>query len=177
VVHREGPPSRNRLPCTLGTRLDTVRWALFQSCLADEDELPLPGTQREPCAAEERRDARAPRRKRSDEALHAASLTQTCRASVYCTRVAPPHCQPRTELAPIRVNRIAAGLVDTPLSLAMTPTGGAMSFARRCLIRRGVEPADVAALAIFRAVSDLLGCCASPRTHARMCARPGCLGL
>ena len=46
------------------------------------------------------------------------------------------------ELAPIRVNLIAAGFVDTPLSWRSSATNwrhGARSFARRC--RSGVSSA------------------------------------
>jgi len=55
------------------------------------------------------------------------------------------------ELAPIRVNLIAAGFVDTPLSAAIL--GDQLDARREQLrttlpIRRVVEPADVAALAI-----------------------------
>jgi NAD(P)-dependent dehydrogenase (short-subunit alcohol dehydrogenase family) len=55
------------------------------------------------------------------------------------------------ELAPIRVNVIAAGFVDTPLSAAML--GDRLSARRQQLetnlpIRRVIEPADIAALAV-----------------------------
>jgi NAD(P)-dependent dehydrogenase (short-subunit alcohol dehydrogenase family) len=55
------------------------------------------------------------------------------------------------ELAPIRVNLIAAGFVDTPLSASLL--GDELENRRRQLrttlpIRRVVEPADVAALAV-----------------------------
>ena len=55
------------------------------------------------------------------------------------------------ELAPIRVNLIAAGFVDTPLSASIL--GGALDARREQLrktlpIRRVVAPADVAALAV-----------------------------
>jgi NAD(P)-dependent dehydrogenase (short-subunit alcohol dehydrogenase family) len=55
------------------------------------------------------------------------------------------------ELAPIRVNLIAAGFVDTPLSAAIL--GDQLDDRRRQLrdtlpIRRVVEPADIAALAV-----------------------------
>jgi NAD(P)-dependent dehydrogenase (short-subunit alcohol dehydrogenase family) len=55
------------------------------------------------------------------------------------------------ELAPIRVNLIAAGFVDTPLSAAIL--GDELENRRNQLratlpIRRVVEPADVAALAV-----------------------------
>ena len=56
-----------------------------------------------------------------------------------------------SELAPIRVNVIAAGFVDTPLSAAML--GDRLSMRRQQLetnlpIRRVVGPADIAALAV-----------------------------
>jgi NAD(P)-dependent dehydrogenase (short-subunit alcohol dehydrogenase family) len=55
------------------------------------------------------------------------------------------------ELAPIRVNLIAAGFVDTPLSAELL--GDELESRRKQLratlpIRRVVEPADVAALAV-----------------------------
>ena len=55
------------------------------------------------------------------------------------------------ELAPIRVNLIAAGFVDTPLSAAIL--GDALDARREQLrvtlpIRRVVGPADIAALAV-----------------------------
>jgi NAD(P)-dependent dehydrogenase (short-subunit alcohol dehydrogenase family) len=55
------------------------------------------------------------------------------------------------ELAPIRVNMIAAGFVDTPLSATLL--GDQLDARREQLratlpIRRVVDPADVAALAI-----------------------------
>ncbi|HEV8569183.1 MAG TPA: SDR family oxidoreductase [Actinoplanes sp.] len=56
------------------------------------------------------------------------------------------------ELAPIRVNLIAAGFVDTPLSAALL--GDQLDARREQLrttlpIRRVVGPADIAALAVF----------------------------
>ena len=55
------------------------------------------------------------------------------------------------EVAPIRVNLIAAGFVDTPLSARCSATTwrrAASSSAPRCPIGRVVGPADVAALAV-----------------------------
>ena len=57
------------------------------------------------------------------------------------------------ELAPIRVNLIAAGFVDTPLSAAIL--GDQLEERRDELrktlpIRRVVGPADIAALAVHR---------------------------
>jgi NAD(P)-dependent dehydrogenase (short-subunit alcohol dehydrogenase family) len=63
------------------------------------------------------------------------------------------------ELAPIRVNLIAAGFVDTPLSAALL--GGELDDRRNQLratlpIRRVVGPADVAALAVHLMVNTAL---------------------
>jgi NAD(P)-dependent dehydrogenase (short-subunit alcohol dehydrogenase family) len=55
------------------------------------------------------------------------------------------------ELAPIRVNLLAAGFVDTPLSASLLgdDLDARRSELRRTLpIRRVVEPEDVAALAV-----------------------------
>ncbi|MFE2225500.1 SDR family oxidoreductase [Streptomyces kronopolitis] len=63
------------------------------------------------------------------------------------------------ELAPVRVNLIAAGFVDTPLSASLL---GDQLEARRAElratlpIRRVVEPADVAALAVHLMCNDAL---------------------
>ena len=63
------------------------------------------------------------------------------------------------ELAPIRVNLIAAGFVDTPLSASLL--GGDLDRRRDQLratlpIRRVVEPSDVAALAVHLMVNTAL---------------------
>ncbi|GGN79220.1 short-chain dehydrogenase [Streptomyces albiflavescens] len=63
------------------------------------------------------------------------------------------------ELAPIRVNLIAAGFVDTPLSASLL--GDQLDARREELraalpIRRVVEPADVAALAVHIMCNDAL---------------------
>jgi NAD(P)-dependent dehydrogenase (short-subunit alcohol dehydrogenase family) len=65
----------------------------------------------------------------------------------YC----PKDHQQHLELAPIRVNLIAAGFVDTPLSASLL--GDDLERPRDQLrgtlpIGRGVGPADVAALAV-----------------------------
>jgi NAD(P)-dependent dehydrogenase (short-subunit alcohol dehydrogenase family) len=63
------------------------------------------------------------------------------------------------ELAPIRVNLIAAGFVDTPLSASLL--GGELDNRRNQLrttlpIRRVVGPADVAALAVHIMINTAL---------------------
>jgi NAD(P)-dependent dehydrogenase (short-subunit alcohol dehydrogenase family) len=63
------------------------------------------------------------------------------------------------ELAPIRVNLIAAGFVDTPLSASLL--GAGLDDRRKHLretlpIRRVVEPADVAALAVHIMINTAL---------------------
>ncbi|GAA3785376.1 hypothetical protein GCM10022206_26510 [Streptomyces chiangmaiensis] len=63
------------------------------------------------------------------------------------------------ELAPIRVNLIAAGFVDTPLSASLL--GDRLEARRQELratlpIRRVVGPADVAALAVHIMCNDAL---------------------
>ncbi len=63
------------------------------------------------------------------------------------------------ELAPIRVNLIAAGFVDTPLSASLL--GDELENRRKQLrdtlpIRRVVEPADVAALAVHIMINTAL---------------------
>ena len=63
------------------------------------------------------------------------------------------------ELAPIRVNPIAAGFVDTPLSASLL--GDQLDNRRNQLratlpIRRVVEPADVAALAVHIMINTAL---------------------
>jgi NAD(P)-dependent dehydrogenase (short-subunit alcohol dehydrogenase family) len=63
------------------------------------------------------------------------------------------------ELAPIRVNLIAAGFVDTPLSASILGADLEKRRAelRRTLpIRRVVEPADVAALAVHIMINTAL---------------------
>jgi NAD(P)-dependent dehydrogenase (short-subunit alcohol dehydrogenase family) len=55
------------------------------------------------------------------------------------------------ELAPVRVNVIAAGFINTPLSAALVGEGleaRRSELRRRLPIRRVVEPSDVAALAV-----------------------------
>jgi NAD(P)-dependent dehydrogenase (short-subunit alcohol dehydrogenase family) len=68
------------------------------------------------------------------------------------TAVLPPFAATLAlELAPIRVNLIAAGFVDTPLSASLLGDGldARRDELRETLpIRRVVEPADVAALAV-----------------------------
>jgi NAD(P)-dependent dehydrogenase (short-subunit alcohol dehydrogenase family) len=73
------------------------------------------------------------------------------------TAVLPPFAAaPALELAPVRVNLIAAGFVDTPLSAALLGDG---LDARRDQLRatlpigRVVGPADVAALAVHLMVN------------------------
>jgi NAD(P)-dependent dehydrogenase (short-subunit alcohol dehydrogenase family) len=63
------------------------------------------------------------------------------------------------ELAPIRVNLIAAGFVDTPLSASLL--GDALENRRNQLratlpIRRVVQPSDVAALAVHIMINTAL---------------------
>jgi len=63
------------------------------------------------------------------------------------------------ELAPIRVNLIAAGFVDTPLSASLL--GDSLEARRQQLrstlpIRRVVEPSDVAALAVHIMINTAL---------------------
>jgi NAD(P)-dependent dehydrogenase (short-subunit alcohol dehydrogenase family) len=63
------------------------------------------------------------------------------------------------EIAPVRVNLIAAGFVDTPLSAALL--GDQLDARREQLrstlpIRRVVGPQDVAALALHLMVNDAL---------------------
>jgi NAD(P)-dependent dehydrogenase (short-subunit alcohol dehydrogenase family) len=65
------------------------------------------------------------------------------------------------ELAPIRVNLIAAGFVDTPLSASLL--GGGLEDRRNELratlpIGRVVGPADVAALAVHLMTNTALTC-------------------
>jgi NAD(P)-dependent dehydrogenase (short-subunit alcohol dehydrogenase family) len=63
------------------------------------------------------------------------------------------------EIAPVRVNLIAAGFVDTPLSASLLgdQLAARREHLRRTLpIRRVVQPADVAALALHLMVNDAL---------------------
>ena len=65
------------------------------------------------------------------------------------------------ELAPIRVNLIASGFVDTPLSAAILgdELGARRERLRATLpIRRVVRPEDVAALAVDTRERDGYGC-------------------
>ncbi|MCF3148454.1 SDR family oxidoreductase [Streptomyces platensis] len=66
---------------------------------------------------------------------------------------------PALEMAPVRVNVIAAGFVDTPLSASLL--GDRLEARRQELrdtlpIRRVVGPADVAALAVHLMCNDAL---------------------
>src|SRR6202142_32035 len=74
-------------------------------------------------------------------------------------RPAPPRAPPGLELAPVRVNLIAAGFVDTPLSATLL--GDELENRRNQLratlpIRRVVGPADVAALAVHIMINTAL---------------------
>jgi NAD(P)-dependent dehydrogenase (short-subunit alcohol dehydrogenase family) len=65
------------------------------------------------------------------------------------------------EIAPVRANLIAAGFVDTPLSASYFGTSNALEQRRQELratlpIRRVVEPADVAALAVHIMINTAL---------------------
>jgi NAD(P)-dependent dehydrogenase (short-subunit alcohol dehydrogenase family) len=94
-------------------------------------------TQEEPCSSWEAPVAVALRRIRSFSALTAAMPAMTKNLAL--------------ELAPVRVNLIAAGFVDTPLSASIL--GNQLDARREQLrttlpIRRVVGPADVATLAV-----------------------------
>ena len=90
-------------------------------------------------------------------ALHWAARVVTVRPSAFrSSRDSPPRFRALTknlalEIAPVRVNLIAAGFVDTPLSAAIL--GDQLDARREQLrttlpIRRVVGPADIAALAV-----------------------------
>jgi NAD(P)-dependent dehydrogenase (short-subunit alcohol dehydrogenase family) len=74
-------------------------------------------------------------------------------------RAGSPYYAPLATLAPIRVNLIAAGFVDTPLSASLL--GDELENRRNQLratlpIRRVVGPADVAALAVHIMINTAL---------------------
>ena len=112
----------------------------------------------------------SPARRRHGEArrhaaVHGRHRRPRVRASASGSPRAPPPCCPpcianlALELAPVRVNLIAAGFVDTPLSASLL--GDRLEERRNELratlpIGRVVGPADVAALAVHIMINTAL---------------------